>query len=63
MMADSRVVGRDGRLMCGVNAVLSNTENLPVGVEIVRDESQQMVMMCLTEIQHFRRGIYKCVTF
>ena len=62
-MADSSVVGRDGRLMSGITAVLSNAENLPVGLEIVRDEHQQMVMMCFTGIQHFRRGIYKCVTF
>ena len=63
VMADSRVVGQDGSLLCGVNAVLSNAVNLPVGVEIVRDESQQMVMMCLTGIEHFRRGVYKCVSF
>ena len=63
VMADSCVIGRDRRLMSGVDDILSQTNNLPVGVQVVRDETQQMVMMALTGIEYFHAEKYKCVTF
>ena len=50
VVADSCVAGRGWRLMSGVNDILSQTSNLPMEVKIVRDNSQQMVMMVLTGI-------------
>ena len=61
VMADSSVVGRDRRLLSGVDEILSQPNNLPEGVELVQDGARLMVMMCLSGTHNFRRGLYKCV--
>ena len=63
VMDSSSVVGRDGRLVAGVDDILSNADNLPLGVELVQDGSRLCVMMCLTGIFNFRAEIYKKIVF
>ena len=62
-MDSSSVVGRDGRLVAGVDDILSDADNLPLGVELVQDGSRLCVMMCLTGIFNFRAEIYKIIVF
>ena len=62
-MDSSSIVGRDRRLVGGVNDILSDTDNLPVGVDLVQDGSRLCVMMCLIGINSFRAELYKKVIF
>ena len=63
VMDSSSIVGRDGRLVGGVDDIFSDSNNLPIGVDLVQDGSRLCVMMCLTGIHNFRAELYKKVVF
>ena len=60
VMDSSSVMGRSGRLVNGVDNILSDTENLPKAIELVQDGVRLSVMMFLTDIHYFWAEIYKC---
>ena len=63
VLDSSSMVGRNGKFFSGVDAILLQRNNLPVGVDFVQDSSRLSVMMCSTGIHHFRADLYKKVVF
>ena len=63
VMDSTAIISTNGLVLKGRDQILAHRNNLPIGVEIVEDPTQRMVMLGVTGRGNFAQDRYKCLSF